>query len=215
MERNDPFEVVEQLRTWVEERIRSLNTVPPNEAESHEARERYQEITKLINLHEKLRIAVPEYIRTEQKDLNEFLNAPSEAERKLTSLANQLSDLAKNINHQLQGRRSPGTTKVRRSPGKKLKVAFPDGRIICENKATHTFVNTLQHIGLKPVSELPLRLNGHPLVSTKNSSSALQVREVDGYFIATHSNTEQKARCIRQIAAHLRIEIAVEVIERV
>ena len=206
MERNDPFEVVEQLRTWVEERIRSLNTVPPNEAESHEARERYREITKLINLHEKLRIPVPEHIRTEQKDLKEFLNAPSKAERQLISLANQLSDLAKNINHQLQDKRGPG---------KKLKVTFPDGRVICENKATHTFVNTLQHIGLKPVSELPLRLNGHPLVSTKNSSSALQVREVDGYFIATHSNTEQKARCIRQIAAHLRIEIAVEVIERV
>ena len=215
MGRYDPFEVVEQLRTWVEEHIRSLNTGPSNEAKSHEARERYREITKLINLHEKLHFPMPEHIRTEQRDLKEFLNAPSKAERKLISLANELSDLAKNINHQLQGRRSPGTTKGERSPGKKLKVTFPDGRIICENKATHTFVNTLQHMGLKRISELSLRLNGHPLVSTQNFSSELQVREVDGYFIATHSNTERKAQCIRQIAADLRIEISVEVIEMV
>ena len=176
MERYDPFEVVERLRTWVEERIRSLNTVPSNEAMNHETRERYREIKTLISLHEKLHFPVPEVIRTELRDLEELLNAPSEEKRGLLSLANELLVLAKSINHQLQGRRSRGTIKGERSPGKKLKVTFPDGRVFCENKATDTFVDTLQHAGLKRVSELPLRLNGHPLVSTQNSSSVLQVR---------------------------------------
>lgn len=215
MEHNDPLKMVAQLRAWVDECFRSLNATLSDEDKKNDARERYREITKLINLHEKLEYPIPERIKSEKMALEEYFNAPGEEESELTFLASELSVLAKNINHQLRQRRGSRLTKGKRAPGKRLQVTFPDGRVIREHAAVDTFVKAIQHIGLKRVLELPIRLNGRPLVSTQNSSSELGVREVDGYFVATHSNTEQKARCIRQIAATFRIEILVEVMETV
>ena len=84
---------------------------------------------------------------------------------------------------------------------------------MCENKATATFVRVLHRIGLERVSELPIKLSGCPLVSTRKHESARAVRELDGYFIATHSSTEGKATCIQQIADALQMDISVGVLD--
>ena len=207
MDNYDPLKVVSQVRTWVEQSLSSLTTAP-----LAEARARYREVLKAIDQLEKLHIPVSDAINSEREELEKLISVADERE-KLTSLAKELSSLARDINHQLRGMRTPGTTTSRMAPPKTLRVTFPDGTVICKNKATDTFIQSLQHIGLQRVSELPIRHLRHPLVSTQKDESAKNFRELEGYFIGTYSSTNQKAKQIRCIASILNVEISVEVID--
>ena len=211
MSNDDSLEMIAQLRTWVEECFLSLQAASSDEEKKNEAKARYREVIGIIHQLEKLHIPISEEIKSEKAALEEFLHTPNEEENQLTFLAKELSSLAKDINHRLQDRRSQKTPRGEKAPPKRLRVEFSDGTIIEENKATDTLVNTIQHIGLQRVSELPIKMNGCPLVSTRKHESARAIRELDGYFIETHSNTEGKAKCIQQIAAALRIDISVSV----
>ena len=209
MDNYNPLETVRQLRAWVKESLSSLNTVPLAEAKA-----RYREITKVIDQLKKLHIPIYEDIKSEKEALEELISTSDEKE-KLISLAKELSSLARDINHQLRGMRSPRAPGGGKAPPKKLRVTFPDGTVIFENKAVETFVKSLQCIGLKRVSELKSirSYGGHPIVSRKKNESAGHVREIDGYFIETKSSTEQKARHIQDIARALHIEISVDVMD--
>ena len=219
MKHYEPIEMVDQLRTWVEKCFQSLNSIPSDEANKNEARARYREVKKLINLHEKLNLPISTEIASEKTTLEEYLNASNEEESKLTSLANELSELASDINRLLRDTRNQKIMRGEKGPPKRLRVEFhDDGTIICENKATDTFVKSIQHIGLEDVSQLQsIRCRGYPLVSTqKNESKGSKkyiIRELDGFFIHTQLGTKVKARYIQAIARELGIEISVEVIE--
>ena len=198
----DPSEMIEEIRAWVDECFLSLR---------HGVE--YQEITEIVDQLERLQIPVSEEIKSKKAALESSLDASNEGESQLTFLVKELSSLAKEINHRLRDIRSQKTARGRKAPPKRLRVEFPDGTVVCENKATDTFVQVIQRIGLERVSELPLRLSGCPLVSARKYESARTVRELDGYFIATHSSTEGKATCIQQIADTLQMDISVSVLD--
>ena len=205
MNNYDPLETANQLTTWVEESLSSLNT-----ASLAEAKARYHDIKKLITQHEELHIPISENIKTEK----ETLEASIGASEKLTSLARELSSLAKHINSQLRNMPRPGTRRGGIARPKKLRVEFADETVICENKAVDTFIRFLRHIGLERVSELQsIKSLGHPLVSTEKNNAARQARETDGYFIETNSSTKQKAEYIRRVARQLHIQISVDIID--
>lgn len=201
MENYDPFAGIAQIKEWVDESFVSLKA----------ASARYRDVIRVINQLHKLGIPISDALKAEKEDLEEFLNVPKEHERKLTSLAQELSSLAQDINRQLEDKRR------RRKDPTRLEVMFPDGTVICEDKAIDTFVKSLQYIGLKRIAELQsIKQYGHPLVSTQRNESprARSVRELDGYFIDTRSNTKQKARYLQRIADALRIDIAVDIIDK-
>ncbi len=198
MENYNPFEGIAQIKAWVDESF--LKIAPPDEAT-----ERYRDITKAIVQLNKLGISVPDDLIAERESLEKLFDTPNDEKRQLASLAQELSSLANQIKGGL--RRPEG---MRASPGK-LKVTFPDGTVICENKAVDTFLKSLQLIGLGRVAELPfIRDSRNPLVSLERTARP-QYRQVDGYFIFTHSGTEQKAKEIERIADALRIDIVVEI----
>ena len=218
MKRHEPFEMVDQLRSWVEECFQSLNSIPSDEANKNEARVRYREVKKLINLHKKLNLPISAEITSEKTTLEEFLNASNEEKSKLNTLAKELSELALDINRLLRDTRNQKIMRGEKAPPKRLRVEFHDGTIICENKATDTFVKSIQHIGLEDVSQLQsIRCREYPLVSTqKNESKDSKkyiFRELDGFFIHTQLGTKEKARYLQTIARELGIVISVEVIE--
>lgn len=198
----DPSKMIEEIRAWVDERFLSL-----------ESAIEYQKVAEIIDQLERLQIPVSEDIKSKKAALESSLDASTEGEGQLTFLAKELSSLAKDINHRLRDMQSQKTAMGRKAPPKRLRVEFPDGVVICGNKATDTFVQVIHRIGLERVSELPLRLSGCPLVSTRKHESARAVRKLDGYFIATHSSTEGKATCIQQIAKELDIKITVDVLD--
>jgi len=213
MDSYDPLEIVYQLRVWVEKSLGNYSSL--DAATLVEAKARYRTVIEIINGFEKLLILIPEDINLEKANLENILKVPSEEKGKLTVLAKELSSLAIDIKRQLRVMRSPKTTEGKKAPPKGLQVTFPDEVVFCENTATKTFIRTLQHIGLKRVSELQsIRALGHPLVSTQKNESAGNVREIDGYYIETRSSTEAKAKYIRGIASNLNIDIIVNIIEK-
>lgn len=196
----DPSEMIEELRAWVDECFLSL-----------ESAIEYQKIEEIIDQLERLQIPVSEEIKSKKTALESSLDASTEGDSQLTFLAKELSSLAKDINRRLRDIRSQKTAIGRKAPPKRLRVEFSDGMVVCENKATDTFVQVIHRIGLERVSELPLKLSGCPLVSAQKYEWARAVRELDGYFIATHSSTEGKATCLQQIADALQIDISVSI----
>lgn len=199
MDNFDPIKAVHQLRAWVEESLSSQNT-----GTLASAMKRCREIAKVVDQLQRLGISVSEEIKSEKKALEQLINASA-----LRDLANELLSLARDINGHL------GKLEGGKAPAQKLRVSFPNGTIVFENKAVDTFVNTLQYIGLDRIAELPsVRSHGgHPIVSRERNESAGMVREVEGCFIETKSSTKQKARHIRDIARALSIAIEVELID--
>ncbi len=207
MDNYDPIETVHQLRAWVEESIPSSNA-----GSLAEAKARNREITRVMDQLNKLDIPISEEIILEKRALEKLIGISDET-KKLLSLAKELSSLARDIRDGLRGQKEHGGSPGK-APAKKLRVTFPDGTVIFENKVVETFVKSIEYIGLDRVSKLQsIRKYGHPLVSTQRNEKGMQVRELDGYFIETHSDTKQKARHIRDIARALRIAIEVELID--
>ena len=95
-----------------------------------------------------------------------------------------------------------------------LSVTMPDGREICCNRATDTFVEVLKLIGLNRITELRQLVEfGHPLVSRQSNANGKAQRIVDGYYIQTHSSTPSKARTLERIAEYLNEDIIVKLAE--
>ena len=207
MDNFDPIKAVHQLRAWVEESLSSLDTIPLAETKA-----RYREIKKVIEQLNRLQIPISEDIRSEEETLEEMIST-SEKREKLISLAKELVSFARDINQQLRTvTRRTGKPRNGRAPRKKLRVTFPEGTVVFNNRAVDTFVKSIEYMGLDRVSELQsVRQYGHPLVSTRKNAKAGNVRILDGYFIETRSSTEKKASHIRKIARALRLEISVDV----
>ncbi len=211
MENYDPLETVEQLRAWVE---KSLPSLKDGAVRMTAAKKRHRTVMGIIDQLDRLQIPISEDIISERESLEELITASNEREV-LTALAKELSSLAKDINRQLRGERGSRTNKGRRGPSKHLRVSFHDGTVIYESRAVDTFLKAIQHIGLRRIAKLEtIRAHGHPLVSTIRNDSSRGIRELDGYFVETHSSTTDKARYIRRIADALRIDVSVDVLDR-
>ena len=207
MREYDPIRAVSHLRSWVEESLRSLDTVTLAEAKA-----RNREIKKVMDQLKKLHLPISEEIISEKRALDQLIGI-SDERKKLSALAKELSGLSRDIKDGLRDKKEQGVSGGK-APAKRLRVTLPDGTVVYENKAVDTFLKSIEYIGLDRVSKLPsIRKYGHPLVSIQRNEKAMQVRELDGYFIETHSDTEQKARCIRDIARALRMDIDVEIID--
>ena len=216
MIRDDSSELLNQLRTWIEEQFQSLHATFSEEEDKGEARARYRKLTSIIHQLEGLGISIPEDVESEKAALEEFLHTPNEEENKLAFLSGELSSLARDINDRLRGLRSQTTRRGKRTISKRLRVGFSDGTIIDEPISTHTYVDVIRHMGLQRVSELPIKKNGVSLVSIQEPESpkeAEKFRKVDGYFINTHSSTKSKARYIQRIADALQIDISVSIVD--
>jgi hypothetical protein len=89
-----------------------------------------------------------------------------------------------------------------------------NGRTIECPTAAETFATAVAEIGAKRVMDLGLRLCGIPLVSRERTGEYQSQHEVDGYFICTHSNTDDKRRLLDEIASGLEIPMTVEAVGR-
>jgi len=107
--------------------------------------------------------------------------------------------------------RMPEINAGKRNPKTILKVTFPDGRVICEPIAAQTFVRVLVEFGLDKVKALGQIVNRFQLISHKRSDVYHQVRE-GGYYVMTHSSTDQKKRLLEEAARKLNIKVKVEIV---
>lgn len=92
-----------------------------------------------------------------------------------------------------------------------LKVIFPDGTEIADSKATQTFVQTIEKIGIEKV----VQLNLDTLVRTDtNFERTAQLAQIGNCYVNTHSSTREKKRFLDTISNRLNLNLKVEISER-
>lgn len=97
-----------------------------------------------------------------------------------------------------------------KSAPKILQVVFPDGTEIKENKATQTFIQTIEKIGVEKVEQLKDNL----VRADKNFDRTAQIVQIGNFYINTHSSTIEKKRYLDNISQRLNLNLKVEITER-
>lgn len=100
-----------------------------------------------------------------------------------------------------------------RAKRKKLRVTFPDGRIICHGNVTDTFIATLCEIGSDRFPEINLELCHQPLLSQEIYPRYKEWMKpvCDGWYINAQSDTDQKYLQLRAINELLALGLIVEI----
>ena len=94
-----------------------------------------------------------------------------------------------------------------------LRVTFLDGTVIQEVKAKDTFVEAIKKIGLQRVHDLDVKFNNSSIVSKAlNKKYMKDTVEMDGWYIMTHSNTQDKKSKLEKISWALKLGLKVEMI---
>lgn len=102
-----------------------------------------------------------------------------------------------------------------RSASKKLEVAFSDGTVICEEKASETFRKAVIKIGPQLVRQLGMEICGTPLISDIKSDnpnySQAQKPVGDNLYLMTYSNTGAKRRQLQEISELLGLNLRISI----
>jgi len=93
-----------------------------------------------------------------------------------------------------------------------LVVKFPDGTLIYENFAADSFAKTLKKLGFDAVAALGIKVNREELVSRKRPTSYNNFKEIDGYFVITHSSTEQKREILEKVSGLRGIILSINIV---
>ncbi len=109
----------------------------------------------------------------------------------------------------------PRSKKVEsRAAPTKLRVVKPNGTIIEERNAADTFVEALKQAGLLKVRDLGIihcRINIVSTTKDKKYGSSQQEAE-PGLYVLTHSNTEDKKKCLEKISTALQLGWKIEIV---
>lgn len=86
------------------------------------------------------------------------------------------------------------------------------GETICKATAVDTYVEALCRLGLERVHQLPMRLCGVPLVSTKRPGGYQSTRRVGPFYVVTHASNRAKKLVLERAARRLGKPIEIDVI---
>lgn len=102
--------------------------------------------------------------------------------------------------------------KGKKGPRIKIKVIFPDGIVIQNNKVAETFVQSIKKMGVDKVKSLNIQINNIPLIDNKKDRF-YQQHEVSGpLYIITHTSTKHKIALLEDISEKLNSNIKIEII---
>ena len=95
-----------------------------------------------------------------------------------------------------------------------LRVTFPDGKVIQDKKAKITFTETIRRIGFMKVRNIGIAFCGVPIVSNTRDRKygKAQVPVEGGFYVMTHSSTNDKKKQLDKISKELHLGLIVEVI---
>ncbi len=143
---------------------------------------------------------------------------------KTTKKINEKRPIVKKILNEILGSKTVGPKEINPPPpvGKiivteipptaqskaKIKVAFPDGTIIEENKVVDTYVKTIEKIGPERVKEINIVRSGVNIVSKERHPNRRSIQKYipeKQYYIHIHSSTDSKLLILNQIVSALNI----------
>ena len=109
--------------------------------------------------------------------------------------------------------RQSNKVKEERGPkaaAKVLRVNFPDGRVICHNKAAETLADVVECIGFERVESLDWTVSGQPFVSKRRYPRDQQER--NGWYVTSHSGTVVKKQQIERLSEIFGLNLVVEMV---
>ena len=100
-----------------------------------------------------------------------------------------------------------------RAKRKYIKVTFPNGKTFCYANVTNTFIAVLKEIGVERFPEIKLELGHLPLISQNVHSKykAWMKLIVEGWYVNTQSDTNQKYIQLRSISDSLNLNLNIEI----
>lgn len=105
-----------------------------------------------------------------------------------------------------------GEVKRGRAKKKRIRVTFPNGKVICYKSATDTMVATLQELGDDIISEINMELCHLPLLSKEVYPKYKEWMKpvCDGWYINTQSNSDSKFLQLKAINEQLALGLTIE-----
>lgn len=91
-----------------------------------------------------------------------------------------------------------------------LKVTFPDGQVIENNKVSQTLVDVVEFIGFERVAQLNWMVSSQPFVSKETYPRAQQKR--GDWYVTTHSGTPFKKKQIEDLSKKFKLKLKVEIV---
>lgn len=141
---------------------------------------------------------------TDEKETKQY---PLSAERK------EAQEKIYETNEKAKKRKTERTMKFsNKSKKTRLSVKFPDGTTIENSYAYETFIDVILKIGVEKVSELNMKWVGLPLVSKEKDDFYNQHETENGWWIVTHSSTNQKRLQLEEMSKKLKLNLDIEII---
>ena len=127
----------------------------------------------------------------------------------------------KSVNHttiqgKLTSELSQNKIKRKKAEHTRLKVTFPDGRIINEHVALNTFIETIQEFGFEKVKEIS-ESGGISIISERaynGLKKPFQKIPNTPFYINSNNSTGTKKMIIEKIANMLSVDISVEIVAK-
>lgn len=95
-----------------------------------------------------------------------------------------------------------------KAAAKRLKVIFPDGKVISHPKAAQTLLDIVEYIGFERVESLNWTTSGQPFVSRDVYPRCQQER--DGWYVTSHSSTAVKRDQIKKLSEIFNLGLDIE-----
>lgn len=101
-----------------------------------------------------------------------------------------------------------------RNTSEMLRVTFPDGTVYCDKKASVTYLQAIEKLGVEQVAQLGIEYCKIPIISkeysTNKSYKAAQKPLSNGWLLFTHGTTTTKYLLLRHIADALNVKLKIE-----
>lgn len=164
---------------------------------------------EVINFSEKLKPFISK-VESLIKDWNNIIEEKEKASEKVQ----EILDKSNTIYGDKTRKTSTGfkrDVKNNIAPQTNLTVKFADGTVITNHNAYETFVQAIEYIGEDKVYQLGIKHSNEELVSKiqskKYPSSSHESKS--GYFVLTHSSTEDKIKHLNNIAKRLNVDLEI------
>lgn len=113
--------------------------------------------------------------------------------------------------------RKPIMVSNKRERATQLCVAFPDGTVIAESKATETLVKTVKKIGVLKVREIVekegLTFSGVPVISNRRDEKYGRAQKDlgNGWLLCTHCSNKSKQDFLKKVSRALNLKLIISV----
>lgn len=97
---------------------------------------------------------------------------------------------------------------------KRLRVTMSDGEVIERETGINTFVDVIEKLGIEQVKDLDIIRNSIPLISTTKDPEREQ-HQRGRYYIVSGLSAQNKKKTLDRIAEGLRVDLEVELVDKV